>query len=100
MSASQEKAGEMRTAVVSGGSSGIGKAIVAAFRDRGWRVAFGARRAERVAAALEDLGGAGPHLFGGTLDVAEAASIDGFYDAAEASVGPVDLVVNLSLIHI
>ena len=94
MSASQEKAEEMRTAVVSGGSSGIGKAIVAAFRDRGWRVAFGARRAERVAAALEDLGGAGPHLFGGTLDVADAASIDGFYDAAEASVGPVDLVVN------
>ena len=83
-----------RVAALSGGSSGIGRAIVAAFRDQGWKVAFGARRDDRVREAVEALGGSSESLFGGALDVTEPASIDAFYDAATAQVGPIDLVVN------
>lgn len=84
----------VRVAALSGGSSGIGRAIVAAFRAQGWRVAFGARRIERVNETVEALGGLSEDLYGGILDVTDAASIDAFYDAATAAVGPIDLVVN------
>lgn len=83
-----------RVAAVSGGSSGIGRAIVAAFREQGWKVAFGARRLERVRETVNALGGASDDIYGGTLDVTDAASIDAFYDAAAAAVGLIDLVVN------
>ncbi len=83
-----------RVAAVSGGSSGIGRAIVEAFRAQGWKVAFGARRPERVAEVVEEIGASAGQLFGGKLDVTDPASIDAFYDAAAASVGAIDLVVN------
>lgn len=83
-----------RVAALSGGSSGIGKAIVAAFRARGWKVAFGARRDERVRDTVDELGGASNDLYGGRLDVTDAASIDAFFDAARERLGPIDLVVN------
>lgn len=83
-----------RVAALSGGSSGIGRAIVAAFRAQGWKVAFGARRDERVRETLEALGGASSDLYGGRLDVTDAASIDAFFDQARSAIGPIDLVVN------
>ncbi len=83
-----------RVAALSGGSSGIGRAIVEAFRAEGWKVAFGARREERVAETVDALGGSSAELFGGKLDVTDAASIDAFYDAAAHAVGHIDLVVN------
>ena len=42
----------MRTAVVTGGSRGIGAACVRAFTQAGWRVAFLYRSAEEAARAL------------------------------------------------
>ncbi|MDG2303359.1 MAG: SDR family NAD(P)-dependent oxidoreductase [Candidatus Binatia bacterium] len=94
MPESTQESSPPRTAVVSGGSSGIGRAIVEAFLAKGWKVAFGARREERVNETARSLGGASPKLFGGRLDVTDAASIDGFYDAARAALGPIDTVVN------
>lgn len=83
-----------RVAAVSGGSSGIGRAIVQAFRDQGWSVAFGARRIERVEEVVAAFGAPASELYGGILDVTDADSIDAFYDAASGALGPVDLVVN------
>jgi len=83
-----------RIAAVSGGSSGIGRAIVEAFRAQRWKVAFGARREDRVTETLDTLGGAAAGLYGGRLDVTDAASIDAFFDAAGAALGPIDVVVN------
>jgi len=94
MSQSDAHSRAARVAALSGGSSGIGRAIAGAFRARGWKVALGARREERVRATVADLGGASDELYGGRLDVTDAASIDAFYDAARAALGPIDLVVN------
>jgi NADP-dependent 3-hydroxy acid dehydrogenase YdfG len=72
-----------KTAIVTGASSGIGAAIVAALRREGVRVAGGARRADRIDAdvALE-------------LDVTDRASCEAFVERAVAELGGLDVLVN------
>jgi NADP-dependent 3-hydroxy acid dehydrogenase YdfG len=84
----------MRTAIVTGATAGIGRAIAEAFGALGWRVAIGARRAQRlddVAAAVALAGGRG---FGHVLDVSDPKSVDTFVSAVENALGPVDVLVN------
>jgi NADP-dependent 3-hydroxy acid dehydrogenase YdfG len=72
-----------KTAIVTGASSGIGAAIVAALRGEGARVAGGARRVDRVDAdvALE-------------LDVTDPASCEAFVGRAAEKLGGIDVLVN------
>jgi NADP-dependent 3-hydroxy acid dehydrogenase YdfG len=83
-----------RTAIVTGGTAGIGLATAEALAALGWRVAIGARREERLAAAVETVEKAGGRGFGHPLDVADPDSIDAFVAAAEQALGPVDVLVN------
>ncbi len=73
----------MRTAIVTGASSGIGAATVRALRNEGFRVAGGARRADRIEAdvALD-------------LDVTDLASCERFVAAAVDQLAGVDVLVN------
>ena len=72
-----------KTAVVTGASSGIGAATVAALRREGVRVAAGARRSSRLDAdlALE-------------LDVTDPASCERFVAQAVEELGGLDVLVN------
>jgi 3-hydroxy acid dehydrogenase / malonic semialdehyde reductase len=72
-----------KTAIVTGGSSGIGAATVRALRREGARVAAGARRVERIDAdvALD-------------LDVTDAESCERFVERAVAQLGGLDVLVN------
>jgi len=75
---------EGKTAIVTGASSGIGAATVAALRAEGARVAGGARRAERIdaEAAIE-------------LDVTDPSSCERFVDRAVDELGGgLDVLVN------
>jgi 3-hydroxy acid dehydrogenase / malonic semialdehyde reductase len=74
---------EGKTAIVTGASSGIGKATVDALRAAGARVAGGARRVERVDAdvALE-------------LDVTDPKSCERFVAEAVRGLGSLDVLVN------
>ena len=83
-----------RTALVTGGTAGIGRAVAEAFGALGWRVAIGARRSERLADAVAAIEKAGGRGFGHTLDVTDPASIDAFVAAAERALGPIDVLVN------
>lgn len=80
---------EGRVAVVTGGGSGIGKAICERLAHEGARVA-----------ALdidEDAAQATAELVGGTAvraDVSDSAAIDNALEQAEAALGPVDIWVN------
>src|SRR6185369_11056715 len=68
----------MKTAVVTGASSGIGAAAARALAADGWRVVVGARRIDRLRELAEEIGGeAHP------LDVSDPASVVDFCAAVE-----------------
>jgi 3-oxoacyl-[acyl-carrier protein] reductase len=79
-----------RTALVTGGSGGIGRACAIALAEAGHRVAVGYANgkdgAEKVAA---DIGGLAVHV-----DVTDRESIDAAFKAVEESFGPVHVLVN------
>ena len=85
---------EGQVAFVTGGGTGIGRAISEALAARGAAVAIFARNAERAeaaAAALRD-GGASARSF--AADVSETDSVTGAFDAALSALGRVDILVN------
>jgi NAD(P)-dependent dehydrogenase (short-subunit alcohol dehydrogenase family) len=83
-----------RTAIVTGASSGIGRAVALGLGGLGWRVGLGARRADRLDEAAAEVRDAGGDPFTHHLDVSDAASIATFFTAVEAALGPVDALVN------
>jgi NADP-dependent 3-hydroxy acid dehydrogenase YdfG len=86
--------GAGRTVLVTGASSGIGAAIARTFGRLGWAVAIGARRTDRLQEVAQAIERAGGRVFAHGLDVTQAESIDAFFSAAEAVLGPMDAVVN------
>ncbi len=79
-----------RIAVVTGGSSGIGRALVAELHGRGWTVHTCGRDAERLRQLERELPGVRTHV----CDVADRAAVRAFAAAVEASSGAVHLVVS------
>src|SRR5690606_33480246 len=83
-----------RVAVVTGAGTGIGRAIAVKFGGFGWRVGIGGRRTpliEESATLVEQAGGkCAPHR----LDVTDPDSVEEFFTAVEAELGPVDIVIN------
>jgi NADP-dependent 3-hydroxy acid dehydrogenase YdfG len=80
--------------VITGASSGVGRATAREFARRGARIGLIARDRERLELALrevEALGGNGLVL---PLDVADAAAVDAAVEQVEAAFGPLDIWVN------
>jgi 3-oxoacyl-[acyl-carrier protein] reductase len=86
--------------LVTGGSRGIGRAIVEAFLDEGATVGFCARNAEEVAAtqvALQDRGS----VTGSAVDVGDADALAAWVAESAAAFGGLDVVVaNVSALAI
>lgn len=83
-----------RPAVVTGASSGIGEASARSLAAMGHPVVLGARRleiCERIAAEIRDAGGDAHAV---ALDLSDEASIVSFVKAAEAAVGPIEVLVS------
>jgi 3-oxoacyl-[acyl-carrier protein] reductase len=78
-----------RTAIVGGASAGIGRAIAEALVAEGVVVVLSSRDPERTAAAAAEVGAAA----GIAWDTGDVAGADRLVDAAEAAVGPIDIVV-------
>jgi NADP-dependent 3-hydroxy acid dehydrogenase YdfG len=83
-----------RIALVTGASTGIGRAIAVELGRLGWPVAIGARRRDRLEETAEEVRAAGGTPFLHELDVCDAASIDAIFSACEAELGVVDVVIN------
>ena len=80
-----------RTAVVTGGSKGLGFATVQALIDAGARVAFCARNAAEIKEAEEALGSGAR---GYVVDVTDAEQVEHFISEAAADFGGIDVLVN------
>jgi len=83
---------EDRVAIITGGFSGIGKAIALALAERGATIALGARR--QPAAVIEELRSVSDRCFFHHLDVASVDSIAEFIEALAVKHGPADILVN------
>jgi len=82
-----------RTAIVTGGSRGIGRAIVEALLDGGWRAYLCSKSPESVGSALGELAGRG-QVAGRPVDVREQDEVDAFVDWVRADAGRIDCLVN------
>lgn len=84
---------EGKKAIVTGGTRGIGRAIVEALLDEGAAVAFCARTASDVEATVEALTGRGRAVVGRKLDVGDGEALASWVDEAAAALGGLDIVV-------
>lgn len=84
-----------KTAVVTGGSRGIGRAIVLALAEAGYRIAFSYVRDEVAAAALRsELEARGIECLALHCDIGSADSIKHFFQGVEAHFECIDVLVN------
>ncbi|MFZ1153449.1 MAG: SDR family NAD(P)-dependent oxidoreductase, partial [Solirubrobacteraceae bacterium] len=80
---------EGKTALVTGGASGIGAATARRLAAEGARVAIGDLNEEGAREVAAELDG-----FGCKLDVTDTASVRAAVAAIEQKLGPVDVLVN------
>ncbi|WP_432548318.1 SDR family oxidoreductase [Kineococcus sp. SYSU DK004] len=83
-----------RVAVVTGGSAGLGRAVVREFAARGYDVAVLARGAEGLAGAVADVEAAGGRGLAVPCDVGDADAVESAAARVEAGLGPIDVWVN------
>ena len=82
---------EGRVALITGGNSGIGHELALAFRDAGARVVIAARRADRNAQVLAELG---PTHAAFEMDVADEAAVERTMNGIKQRYGRLDILVN------
>ncbi|ORI17326.1 oxidoreductase [Rhodococcus sp. 1168] len=78
-----------KTAVVTGGYSGLGLEITRALATSGATVIIPARRPDAARAATADL----PRIEVGTMDLADLASVRAFADTVTSGSRPIDIVI-------
>ena len=84
-----------RTALITGGSRGLGLAMATRFADAGANVAILARRVAQLEEAKETIAaGAKGKVSAFVCDVRSAAEITATWEAVVGTLGPVDVLVN------
>jgi NAD(P)-dependent dehydrogenase (short-subunit alcohol dehydrogenase family) len=83
-----------QSALVTGGSQGLGRALAKALAGAGARVVLVARHPEPLATAVAEVRAAGGEAHGIAADVADQEAATALTGQAAALVGPIDLLVN------
>jgi NAD(P)-dependent dehydrogenase (short-subunit alcohol dehydrogenase family) len=83
-----------KTALVTGASSGFGRHFAQVLAGAGAKVALAARRLDRLRQLEAELRTSGAEAAAVALDVTDRASVVRAFDAAEAALGPVSVLVN------
>ena len=84
----------MKTAIITGGGSGIGLAVAHALAGEKFRVGLIGRRAEAVKGAAEAVAAAGGEAWWGAVDVRDESAVRDFVNAAARQYKKIDLLVN------
>ena len=82
-----------RVVIVTGSTTGIGRAIADAFASSGWRVAVNGRNADSTAAAAAEIEAAGGRALAVPADVTDPAAVRAMVDRVAGELGPVDAIV-------
>jgi NAD(P)-dependent dehydrogenase (short-subunit alcohol dehydrogenase family) len=89
---------ERKVVVVTGGSAGVGRSIVAEFAQHGYDVAVLARGRAGVEGAVKDVENAGGRGLGIEVDVADLGQVEQAADRVERELGPIDVWVNVAFV--
>ena len=88
-----------KVVAITGGGTGIGSGIAKGLAEAGCKVTIGGRRAEPLKVVADSIQSEHPvrcHV----IDVADASSVDAFFDDVRNNVGEVDILVNSAGINI
>ncbi|MBK7392219.1 MAG: glucose 1-dehydrogenase [Chloracidobacterium sp.] len=83
-----------KTAIVTGGSRGIGKEMAEALGETGANLMLCARRSEWLDETVKEFEGKGITVAGTVCDVAKAEEVQAVVDATVAKFGSVDILIN------
>lgn len=83
-----------KVALITGASGGLGAHFARLLAANGAAVAVTARRVDKIQALADEIGAGGAKARALALDVADAASIGPAMDAAQAELGPLDILIN------
>ena len=82
-----------KTAVITGGTRGIGRAVAELFASEGAKVAICARDADRVSAVVKQLEAQDVQVFGATVDITRGPDLQAFIHDAADTLGGIDFFV-------
>ena len=99
-SAMTERRFSGRVVVVTGGSSGVGRAVALAFAREGARVGLIARGHDGLAAAAREIRDAGGEALELALDVSEAPAVEAAAARVVAAWGGIDVWVNNAMVSV
>jgi len=85
---------EGKHAIVTGASSGLGHHFSLTLAKAGAKVAVAARRGDRLAALVDEIGALGGHALPISLDVTDPESVRKAVEVAETELGPIHILVN------
>jgi len=81
-----------KTVLVTGATAGFGAASAGLFVRNGWRVVLTGRRADRIAALVDELGPDKAH--GAVFDIRDAVAMASAIDALPTDFAAIDLLIN------
>src|SRR5215470_9731579 len=83
-----------KTAVVIGGTSGIGRTLALGVAQAGANVVATGRREERVRSVTKEIEALGRKSLAVACDVGSRANLEAFHEAVLAEFGQVDILIN------
>ena len=86
--------GEVKTAVVTGAGTGIGKASAVALLKAGWNTVFAGRRQDVLDEAVRSAGKSEAKALAIAADVSQPTDVDRLFDRVVQEFGRVDLLFN------